>query len=409
MTETTYPIDIARLMLLSTQGVVHAPAQPAQKMDVLEAIRRMGALQIDTIHVVARSPYFVLFSRLGDYRPEWLDELLAEGRLFEYWSHAASFLPIEDYPVYVSRMEHYTHRYYTAAWGEKYQDTVTRIMQRVRENGAVRSADFERSDGKKGSWWDWKEEKRVLEYLHTVGELMIARREKFQRVYDLRERLLPGWDQSQALSLADAEDELTLRSVRILGATPARWIPDYFRLPKLGMPQRLKRLTEEGRLQEISVEGWKTPWYIHPENTNLLAQAVSGSIQPSYTTLLSPFDPLTWDRERTRTLFHFDYSLECYLPQPKRQWGYFTLPLLHRGALIGRLDAKAYRKEKIFEIRALYLEPDVRLDEEMIQDVSAAIQRCADWHKTPKVVIQRSQPEEFGALLMQNLQTNPVA
>ena len=136
----------------------------------LTAIRRMGALQIDTIHVVARSPYLVLFSRLGDYDPRWLDELLAEGRLFEYWSHAACFLPIEDYPLYVSRMEEVRPVTITPPNGcNRNQQTIDLVMQRIRENGEVRSADFERTDGKKGTWWDWKVEKHVLEYLHTTG------------------------------------------------------------------------------------------------------------------------------------------------------------------------------------------------------------------------------------------------
>ncbi|HEX9018338.1 MAG TPA: crosslink repair DNA glycosylase YcaQ family protein, partial [Anaerolineaceae bacterium] len=362
-------------------------------------------LQIDTIHVVARSPYLVLFSRLGDYKPAWLDELLAEGKLFEYWSHAACFLPIEDYPLYVSRMIKHIQRYYTPEWGAQNNETVELVMQRIREGGPVRSADFERSDGKKGTWWDWKVEKRVLEYLFTIGDLMIARRDKFQRVYDLRERVLPGWDGTPPPELEAAQDELAIRTVRILGAAPARWIPDYFRLPKPGMPQRLKRLAEAGQIQEIAVEGWKDAWYIHPDNRTLLESALNGAITPRYTTLLSPFDPLIWDRERARVLFNFDFSLECYLPQPKRHYGYFVLPILHAGQLIGRLDAKAHRKGGRFEVRALYLEPAAPLNEETAAAVAAAIQRCADWHATPRVEILRSDPPVFAGMVQRCLES----
>lgn len=405
MTEIALPIDAARLLSLSAQGLIHPPAAPAVKGDVLQTIRRMGALQIDTIHVVARSPYLVLFSRLGDYQPRWLDELLAEGKLFEYWSHAACFLPIEDYPLYVSRMIKHIQRYYTPEWGAQNNETVELVMQRIREGGPVRSADFERSDGKKGTWWDWKVEKRVLEYLFTIGDLMIARRDKFQRVYDLRERVLPGWDSTQPPELEAAQDELAIRSVRILGAAPARWIPDYFRLPKPGMPQRLKRLAEAGQIQEIAVEGWKDAWYIHPDNRTLLESALNGAITPRYTTLLSPFDPLIWDRERARVLFNFDFSLECYLPQPKRHYGYFVLPILHAGQLIGRLDAKAHRKGGRFEVRALYLEPAAPLNEETAAAVAAAIQRCADWHATPRVEILRSDPPVFAGMVQRCLES----
>lgn len=395
----TLTIDTVRLMLLAVQGLVKPPARPAVKADVLDAIRRMGALQIDTIHVVARSPYLVLFSRLGDYNPAWLDELEAEGKLFEYWAHAACFIPIEDYPLYVSRMKPYTQRWYSQDWIDRHKETIECVLNTIRANGEVRSADFERTDGRKGSWWDWKEEKQVLEYLHTSGELMIARREKFQRVYDLRERVFPGWDSEPAPPLEDAQDELAVRSVQRLGAAPARWVADYFRLPKQGMPARLERLVAAGRLQRVAVGGWKDPWYMHPENRGLLEQAASGEIEPTYTTLLSPFDPITWDRERARVLFNFDYTIECYLPESKRRYGYFSLPILNDGRLIGRLDAKAHRKEALFEVRSLHLEPDIRLYDDTALAVREAIQRCADWHGTPQVEIRRSEPEIFAKMM----------
>ncbi|NLG99294.1 MAG: winged helix-turn-helix domain-containing protein [Chloroflexi bacterium] len=398
-TNAAITIDTVRHLLLAVQGVLHPPKAPATKSDVLEIIRRMGALQIDTIHVVARSPYLVLFSRLGDYDPSWLDELLAEGKLFEYWAHAACFLPIEDYPIFRYRMNPSTQRYYSADWRERHQEIVDEVLRRIQADGPVRSADFERTDGKKGTWWDWKVEKQVLEYLHTTGELMIARREKFQRVYDLQQRVLPGWDESQALSVDEAETELTLRGVRALGIAHPRWIHDYFRLPKTGMPKRLKRLVDEGRLIAVDVEGWKEPGYLHPENCSLLEQALAGELVPDYTTLLSPFDPLTWDRERARAIFNFDYTIECYLPEEKRKYGYFSLPILHDGRLIGRLDAKAYRKEGIFEIRSIHLEPGVEMSDHLLCQVSQAIQRCANWHNTPAVEIRRSDPEPLMNLL----------
>lgn len=400
MIETKVTTDAFRLLLLAAQGLTNPPARPAAKPDVLATIRRMGALQIDTIHVIARSPYMVLFSRLGDYQPAWLDELLAEGALFEYWSHAACFLPVEDYPLYVSRMQKYIQRYYTAEWSAAHHETITRVMNLVQAEGEVRSADFERTDGRKGSWWDWKVEKRVLEYLFTLGDLMIARREKFQRVYNLRERVQPGWDVSRAVPLEEAQDELAVRSVRSMGAAPARWVADYFRLPKAGMTGRLERLADTNLLSRVAVDGWQDPWYIAPEHLPLLERAATGELEPSYTTLLSPFDPLIWDRERARALFHFDFSLECYLPAPKRRYGYYLLPILHRGQLIGRLDAKAHRRQGIFEVRALYLEPGVSADHDLAQEVREAIQRCAEWHGTPKVEILRSEPESFAGLTL---------
>jgi uncharacterized protein YcaQ len=393
------PLAAVRLLQLAAQGLLKPPARPAEKPDVLDAIRRMGALQIDTIHVVARSPYLVLFSRLGDYDPAWLDQHLAEGRLFEYWSHAACFLPIEDYPLYRHRMSRENQRYFSNEWSEKHHDTIETILARIRSDGPVRSADFERTDGQKGTWWNWKAEKMALEYLHTSGELMIARRENFQRIYDLPERVLPGWDERPALPEEAAHDELAVRAVRALGAAPARWVPDYYRLPKTGMAARLERLAEAERLLRVAVEGWKDPAYLHPENLSLLEWAASGELFATYTTLLSPFDPLVWDRARARELFGFDYTIECYTPEAKRRYGYFSLPILHEGVLVGRLDAKAHRKEGLFEVKSLHLEPGARPAEDLATAVAGAILSCAGWHGASQVVIRRSDPERFAALL----------
>ena len=186
-------------MLLAAQGLDATPGRAA-KEDVRGTIRRMGALQIDSISVVARSPYLVLWSRLGSYDPVWLDELLAEGALFEYWSHAACFLPIEDYGLYRSRMLE-GHR--AVDWIRAHPEEIGRVTEHIRKNGQTRSVEFERTDGKAGGWLEWKPEKRALEHLFLAGELMIRRRDpNFHRVYDLRERVLenalPDWEDGLA-------------------------------------------------------------------------------------------------------------------------------------------------------------------------------------------------------------------
>lgn len=384
-----------RLILLAAQGLLQPPAHLAEKPNVLETIRRIGALQIDTIHIVARAPYFTLFSRLGAYNPAWLDEHLREGRLFEYWAHAACFLPIEDYPIYRHRMNGESQGYYSSEWAAQHRQTIEAVMARIRESGAVRSADFERSDGRKGTWWDWKEEKRALEYLHTTGELMIAQRVNFQRVYDLRERVQPDFADKVPLSTEAAHDELCVRAVRCLGAAPARWVADYFRLPKQGMPARLERLAAEGRLLKAAIDGWDAPAYFCPDHLPLLEAAAGGELTASHTTLLTPFDPLVWDRQRARELFGFEFTIECYLPAAKRRYGYFPLPILHHDRLVGRLDAKAHRKENMFEIISLYLEPDIEPTAELASDLAEAIQRCADWHNTPQMEFRRTEPSDF--------------
>ncbi|HWQ83501.1 MAG TPA: crosslink repair DNA glycosylase YcaQ family protein, partial [Anaerolineales bacterium] len=199
MPPETISIAEARRIMLTAQGLAHGLAQPpprkAEKADVLAMIRRMNLLQIDTINVIARSPYLVLWSRLGDYPPAWVDELLEEGALFEYWAHALCFLPIEDFPLYRRRMLDGVRGWGdTDEWIRQHAGTVAMILQRIREEGGLRSADFKNDHHPAGGWWNWKEEKTALEVLFIRGDLMSARRQRFQRVYDLPERVLPGWE-----------------------------------------------------------------------------------------------------------------------------------------------------------------------------------------------------------------------
>jgi uncharacterized protein len=399
----------ARTLLLAAQGLDVPPERPAAKGDVLESVRRMGVLQIDSIAVVARSPYLVLWSRLGPYEPRWLDELLAEGALFEYWAHAASLIPIEDYGLYRRLMLEGSEK--TRAWFSAHPEEVRQVLAHVREGGPVRSAEFARADGRAGGWWEWKPEKRALEHLFAAGELMISRRDpNFHRVYDLRERVLeralPGWEDAHAPSYREVQRALALKAVRALGVTVARWVPDYFRTPKRGIAGLLEELADEGDLLRARIEAWEEPAYVHPDNARLAEAVVSGDLRPSLTTLLSPFDPVVWDRARAAELFGFEYRIEVYTPAARRRYGYYSLPVLHRGALIGRLDAKAHRKEGLFEVRALHLEPGVPATEDLLSGLGGALRGCADWHGTPEISVRRSDPPGLAEPLLAAVEAN---
>ncbi len=401
----------ARTLMVAAQGLDRRREGAACKADVLQTIRRMGVLQIDTIHVVARAPYFALWSRLGAYEPRWLEELEAEGALFEYWAHEACFIPIEDYPLYRHRMAdtgslgwRYSH-----AWMAAHREVAERVLAHIREQGPVRAADFVRQGGKGNGWWDWKPEKIALESLFAAGELMVARRERFQRVYDLRERVLPGWSDAQLPPKEETQRALALKAVRALGVAREGWVADYFRFRKgeaREAPALLAGLAAEGALRAVQVAGWDGPCYLHPDQAGLAEEAASGALVPTLTTLLTPFDPLVWDRARTRAVFGFDYTVECYVPAPKRRYGYFCLPILRRGELIGRLDAKAHRTEGRFEVKALYLEPGVATGVGAVRelpllavDLAQALAECAAWHGTPEVVVGPSQPLELAGLV----------
>ncbi len=381
--------ETARDLVLHTQMLSQPPTKSAKKTSVTTAIRELGLLQIDTINIVARAPYFALFSRLGSYNKDWLDESLAEKSIFEYWAHAASFLPIEDYPYHrrmmleKMRLPHYFN------WYERNKATTDELLEHIRNNGAVRSADFERKDGKKGTWWDWKFEKDALEFWFCAGELMIARREKFQRVYDLRERVKVGWSDDDLPTLDETMRHFVTQTVRALGIAKREWVADYFLLMKKPVEKAISELLADGTLAEVSVETWPEPALMLKKSLPLL-DSRKHDLTPTLTTLLTPFDSLIFDRKRTKQLFDFDFSIECYLPPAKRKYGYYLVPILHRGRLVARADVKAHRQQGVFEVKGLFWEQRYPVDDQMVAEVNEAIQRCADWHQTSQVIIQKT-------------------
>ncbi|MFD2368323.1 winged helix-turn-helix domain-containing protein [Pseudoduganella sp. GCM10020061] len=391
MTEPTLTPAAARALHLAAQGMLNPRRKSATRDDVLDAIRRMGVLQIDTISVVARSPYLVLWSRLGAYDTEWLDQLLAGGSLFEYWAHEACFIPIEDYPLFRHRMRDPEAMgwKYSATWMRERSAEVGALLDHIRANGPVRSSDFARTDGKAGGWWEWKPEKRSLEVLFTAGELMIARRHNFHRVYDLADRVHPRRHETD-LPMEEVMRRFALQTVKALGVCKASWIPDYYRT----RPPRVnpEALVATGALLRARVAGWDDPVYVHPDHAGLLQDAIDGRLAPTLTSILSPFDPIVWDRRRAQELFGFDYRLECYTPAAKRKYGYFTLPVLRRGALVGRIDAKAHRRDGRFELKSVVLEPGVRISDAFANDIGGAVRRLATWHGCPAVDITATDP-----------------
>lgn len=392
----------ARILHLAAQGLLHKPRAKASPQAVAQTIGRMQLLQIDTIHVVARSPYLVLFSRLGDYPMEWLDDLLAAGHLAECWAHEACFVPAADYPLHRAarplREGHWAVKRAQKMVTE-YPREMAQLLEHVRERGPVRSADFNRRRSGESGWWDWKPEKRWLEAWFALGELMVLRRDRFQRVYDLAERVGARHAAGYApASSALARRHMLERSIRALGIARAAWIADYFRLARVTRDE-LDELCAAGDVLPVAVRGWDQPAYVHRAHAGLLEQVVGGRMRATHTTLLSPFDPVVWDRRRAREMFGFEYTLECYLPAPRRRYGYFVLPILHRGQLIGRLDAKAHRREGVFEVKSIHLEPDVELSSTLESALTDAITACALWHRTSRVRIDKSQPHALAARL----------
>lgn len=396
----------ARALQLAAQGLLHTPQRRPCRDDVVAAVARMRMLQIDSIHVVARSPYLVLFSRLGAYPTVWLEQALERGELFECWAHEACFAAAADHAWHAAarplRERHWSLKRARRLLREQ-GPAMRAVLQQVRERGPLRAADVAGERPRGSGWWDWSVEKSGLEAWFALGDLMVTRREGFQRVYDLRERVLervrgvtPGFDaevrpdQVRAHFAADA--------VRALGLACGHWVADYHRQGPLpdGL---LEEMAARGELLPVQVRGWERPAWVHRDHEGLARRAAAGALRPAHSTLLSPFDPLVWDRGRARELFGFDYALECYTPAAKRRYGYFVLPLLVRGRLAARVDAKAHRREGVFELRAVHLEPGERVDQALLAGMARAIDACARWHQTPRVRVGRCRPSALAVPL----------
>jgi uncharacterized protein YcaQ len=407
---TVFPVSALRAVALRTQGLdrpngAEAPPGPAS---LLETIDRIGCVQIDTLQMVARSQYLAVWSRLGRYEPSDLDELTfsAGRRLFEGWQHAACIIPLKEYRYQVPHQRRVREQSLRpGAWASesKNAELVRTVHERIRRDGPLRASDFEGDGRQRGSWWDWKPAKNALEHLYAWGELMIAGRRNFQRLYDLTERLLPEWVDRSEPSAEERDRFWVERAARALGVCTPRQLGDYTWMKVLRARPHVEALLAEGILLPVQGEladGRTAELVIHRENLPLLEQAADGALRPARTTFLSPFDSLWWAARRDEMLWGFHQALEAYLPAPKRVYGYFCLPILHRDRLVGRFDPKLERKAGVLRLRRLYLEPGVNPDEELVSDVARAMRDFLAFHHAGQVAIEASQPRRFGARLL---------
>jgi len=435
-------IDEARGLALAAQGLLEplpsvvsddVDATPGvTAADVEAMIERLGVVQIDTISVVQRSQYLVLWSRLGAYDPALLDQLLYPQRgVFEYWSHAASIIPMRDYPYYRREMLHWRDRIWAELreWTERNPDVMRQTLDAIRERGPLASADLESPpDARRVTPWDWygpKESRRALEALWTMGDIMIHSRRAGQKLYDVRERVLAevAGHAISAMPAIPADDTLpshqetlrhfTLRTVRALGVVTPGWLWDYFRmgwsyrttlLDGAENPQRANRrasaqaaldhLAREGHVVPATVAGLAGPVYVARDRLADLDRLRSGAT-PIRTTLLSPFDSLIWDRARARELFGYEVAFEAYIVPEKRRYGYYSLAILRQGRLVGRLDPKMDRRERRLIVRAVYLEPGVAPDDALLDGLAGALRALARFLGAETIAIERGEPAEM--------------
>jgi uncharacterized protein YcaQ len=408
---TKLSLDTARTLAVVKQGLNQRPVT-ADKPTLLNAVRQIGLVQLDTINVVARSHYLVMLSRVGLFEPTDLDALLHPDRcLFEQWAHAACLIPVEDYayfaPVILARRGQPLHNWQERRLGEDPWGTLEAVLAEIREQGPLASKDFEDPRDQRGSWWDWKPAKAALEILFNQGYLAVDRRESFQRFYNLAERVLPN-EPFQVLTLDDYERWATRRSASCLGVATATQISDYYRQKKPVTRAMVETLIAEGTLLAAEVEGWKEIAYLDVDDLPLVEEIEAGVHQPVRTTFLSPFDNLIWDRQRVEDLFGFYYRVEMYQPVAQRQWGYYVLPILHQGRLVGRLDPKANRRSRTLIIRAIYLEPGQAIDDELVAGIASALREFMVFHDSETLRLERSKPKELGPLLRREIEGVPA-
>jgi len=405
--------ETARILAVVKQGL-HQRPPAADKEALLTAVRRIGLLQLDTIHVVARSHYLVMLSRVGLYDPADLDALLYPDRLlFEQWAHAACLIPVEDYAHFAPVIQARRDRPLYGDWsirrlGDDPQGVLDTVLDRIRQEGPLGSKDFEDPRGQRGTWWDWKPAKAALEVLFEQGHLMVDRRVNFHRRYDLAGRVLPASAEPPRYTTKDWRCWAALRSVSCLGVATAGHASDYYRQRKPVTRATLEKLAAEVAVVPVAVEGWKEAAYLHPDDLPLVEDIEAGAHQPTLTTFLSPFDNLTWDRQRLRDLFGFDYRIEMYTPAKQRQYGYYVMPILHRGRLVGRLDPKADRQSRTLIVRAIYLEPGEPLTDELVAGIAGALREFMAFHNVRRtlpgsseaLVIEQAEPEALRPALL---------
>ena len=286
-----------------------------------------------------------------------LDELMKKKKIFEYWSHAAAFLPMKDYRFSLRRKENYAERY--KEWAKKNKKIIDFAKERITNEGPLQSKDFEHPPRVKSGWWDWKPAKEALEYLFHIGEFMVSERKNFQKVYDLTERVLSSKIDATVPTHEEHCEHLIMTSINANGFASQKEM-FYLRRGDSKIPLSvINKLAEEKKIIPVKVSGIQDETY-YTTKENLRQLKDTGFEKDVH--ILSPFDNLVIQRKRLKTLFDFDYVIECYVPAPKRKFGYYVLPILYGDKLIGRLDAKADRANNLFGILNIWFEDKAKID-----------------------------------------------
>jgi uncharacterized protein YcaQ len=391
------PTELRRLAL-TAQGLLQPQPYGSGLAGARKAISHLGYVQIDTISVVERAHHHVLHSRVPSFKPEMTNQLLLAGDVFEYWTHAAAFIPIADYrfslPYKHAIKSGQKHWYKTPD-----RKLMAELVARVRSDGPIRSRDLETGASQRAGWWDWKPAKKALEQLYMEGDIMVCDRAGFQKTYDLTERVLPTDVSSSMPSTEEFASHLLNQQLRCHGFVSLKGITYLRRNTELR--KEVKLLVNKG-LEQGSLEQIKMP---SGELFVMKAGTLEQPLPPLNNRLLilSPFDNAVIQRERLKAIFDFDYQIECYVPQAKRQYGYFCLPLLFHGEFIGRMDCKAHRKDSHLEIKSLHMEQH-GFDEGLVTTAFVeAVRQFCEFQSCDSVSLTSANPKRLTASIRKAL------
>ncbi len=390
------PQELRRLrrLALAAQGLLQAQAFGRGLSGARNAINHIGYVQIDSISVVQRAHHHVLHSRVPDFQPAMTNRMLRDGDIFEYWAHAAAFLPIADFrfslPYKNAIKAGQTHWFRNPD-----RQLMGELLARIRSDGPLRSRDLETTAPKRAGWWDWKPAKKALEQLYRLGDLVMGDREGFEKTYDLSERVLPSHVDTTMPTPQEFAAHLVDQQLRCHGLASLKGLTYLRRNPELrkAVKDLISERLAQGELEQVALPSGDL-FLLKPGALESPLPRVSERML-----ILSPFDNSVIQRDRLKALFQYDYQLECYVPEPKRQHGYFCLPLLYRDEFVGRMDCKAHRKTRHLQIKSLHLEPRHCDDDAVIAAFLEAVTAFCDFQECDSVSLTNTSPYHLAAQL----------
>jgi len=383
----------ARKIILHAAGLHKQAPFGKGREAVYKLIAHLGFVQIDTNFTVERAHHHTIASRVPDYKPVWLDELQSDGRIFEFFTSDAGYLPMENFRYSLPVKQGFVTRRKALTPAES--NLMNKVLDRIGREGPLMVKDFEndRMEASAG-WWDWRPSKVALERLYLDGRLMTTRTKEFHKVYDLPLNLVPGDVDRTMPTPEEFARHVILRELKALGIT---YVKDNV------IKNELEKLVIEGEICQVAIEGRKSaPLYMLPAYRNKKIELAGDAY------ILSPWDPVNFFRHRLRDFFDFDYQIECFVPEPKRKYGYFSLPILVGDSFVARMDSKADRKQKVLIVHNLHFEPKVQLTKPTIAKITDAIKEFAKFNQCRDIVIKKSNNKQVGKAISQAIAASSV-